>query len=230
MKLNAKTQIFEMLIPIVVLIIGILILHQTAFDIKLANIFYDSHNQWVYRDNFYLETIFHKGGVKLVVVILAVMIIYLIKSYKLKRNEAVYEFIKYVTLSSVLTILIVAIAKNFSTLSCPWDSVIFGGKSEYLPIWLSFSPDYPRGHCFPAGHSSGGYAFLSMYYGHSFIFRKRRLLFLLPGIVIGGIFGIIQQMRGAHFLSHDLVTIMVSIICAWLTYLILRKYSSAYEK
>ena len=48
-----------------------------------------------------------------------------------------------------------------------------------------------------------------------------------PGSLIGFVFGLTQQMRGAHFFSHDLATILVSVFCSLFTVLI---FNSVYCK
>jgi len=82
--------------------------------------------------------------------------------------------------------------------------------------------DASRGHAFPAGHASGGYCFLSVYFvllRYRSHYREYGLLF---GLTIGFIFGVGQQLRGAHFPSHDLVTIVIcwyaSLVCYFLFY------------
>jgi membrane-associated PAP2 superfamily phosphatase len=60
------------------------------------------------------------------------------------------------------------------------------------------------GHCFPAAHASSGYALIAFY----FVFRERSRLLARAGVVAtvlaGLVFGLAQQSRGAHFVSHDL--------------------------
>ncbi|MGB5685538.1 MAG: hypothetical protein WBM35_06990 [Candidatus Electrothrix sp.] len=73
-----------------------------------------------------------------------------------------------------------------------------------------------------AGHASGGYCFLSVYF---VLLRYRsgyRGFGFLFGVTLGLIFGVGQQIRGAHFPSHDLVTIVIcwyaSLACYFLFY------------
>ena len=108
--------------------------------------------------------------------------------------------------STLLATAVVAWIKSWSNMDCPWDLARYGGTREYIG-WLSLRPvGMPRAGCFPAGHASAGYAWMALYF---FLLATRprwRWLGLAVGIALGLLFGVVQQLRGAHFLSHDLWT------------------------
>ena len=64
--------------------------------------------------------------------------------------------------------------------------------------------------CFPAGHASAGYAWVALYFFFLATRPAWRWRGLAIGLATGAVFGISQQLRGAHFLSHD---IFAMIIC-----------------
>jgi membrane-associated PAP2 superfamily phosphatase len=111
-------------------------------------------------------------------------------------------------LTPLLATAAVGLIKRLSTTSCPWDLNIFGGSASYIPHWpwLFGAADGGGGHCFPAGHSSFGFVFV----GGWFAFRERapRLAaaWLAAALLAGLIFGLSQQARGAHFMSHTFWT------------------------
>ncbi|RYE95440.1 MAG: hypothetical protein EOO41_05650, partial [Methanobacteriota archaeon] len=63
--------------------------------------------------------------------------------------------------------------------------------------------------CFPAGHASAGYAWVALYFCALALRPAWRMPALWMGIAAGLLFGIAQQLRGAHFLSHDLWSLAV---------------------
>ena len=67
----------------------------------------------------------------------------------------------------------------------------------------------PPGRCFPAGHASAGYAWLALFFFFTAVKPACRRWGLAIGIGLGLLFGIAQQLRGAHFLSHDVFTAMI---------------------
>lgn len=225
----SKSQKLDLIIPVILLIALMFLFHQTFLDEWLASHFYIKGQAWIYRDNFILEKILHKGGVIFSTAILVVMIGYWIYLWRATSDKKRRDYVGFIVVASVLTVLVVFFLKRWSTLPCPWNTLAFGGDRNSPALWEMFNKDLPNGKCFPGGHSSGGYAFLSAYFGHTFIYGKRNLKTLIPGLLIGITFGITQQMRGAHFLSHDLATILISICCSWVTSLVYSNYNKKYE-
>ena len=109
-------------------------------------------------------------------------------------------------LSVLLSTALVAWIKSWSNMDCPWDLLRYGGERAYVDLFSARPAGMPRGACFPAGHASGGYAWMAAY----FFFLAVRLAWrwhgLVAGLALGLAFGVSQQLRGAHFLSHDLWT------------------------
>ena len=216
---------------IIVLILSLMIFysHGSGLDSSLASYFFNPIDQWKFRDSFILEKVLHKGGVILTIVILLGFIGRLFYILKCTKDEKQMKYFSFVLLTSTLTIITVFLLKRWSTLPCPWNSVVFGGEIKAPSILSAFAMDLPKGKCFPAGHSSGGFCFLSMYFGYTIIYGKRNFKILIPGLVLGVTFGLTQQMRGAHFLSHDLMTILITITISWITSMIYYNYGKKYE-
>jgi membrane-associated PAP2 superfamily phosphatase len=100
----------------------------------------------------------------------------------------------------------VPLLKRFSSTSCPWDLVPFGGGVPYVGHWALGVADGGPGHCFPSGHGVAAWAFI----GVALLWRPWRpqvarglaLAVLMAGVA----FGWAQTVRGAHFVSHSLWT------------------------
>ncbi len=113
---------------------------------------------------------------------------------------------------------VVALLKEFTHVHCPSRLVQYGGSSLFRGILdISSLPDYhDHGKCFPAGHASGGFALMSLY----FIFKRPpfKQLGLILGLLLGWIMALYQMSKGAHFLSHSLATMLLS----WFVIILLR--------
>lgn len=119
--------------------------------------------------------------------------------------------------SALLAVLAVSVVKAVSVTSCPWDLQAFGGVARHLGHW-SLRPDGGAGRCFPAGHASAGFSFLGGYFGfreHDAVLARR---WLAAALAAGLLFGIAQQLRGAHFMSHTLWTGFICWLVAWATH------------
>lgn len=228
MKISPSLNI-ECATLIVIIALATMYSHGSGLDSTIAAHFFNPTDQWIYRDSFVLEKILHKGGVIFSIVLLIALLgrwIYLLKFHIDKKQR---DYIGFVFLTSVITIVTVFFLKRWSTLPCPWNSVAFGGNVNPPELWEAFASDLPKGKCFPAGHSSGGFCFLSMYFGYTLIYKKRNFKTLIPGLLIGVSFGVTQQIRGAHYLSHDLTTILITIIISWITSLFYSYYNKNHE-
>ncbi len=123
-----------------------------------------------------------------------------------------------ITLSLIILPLGVGvIGKAVTNVQCPDDLSHFAGKIPYVKLFESYpynpnSPDHkwPRGHCYPAGHASGGFALLSLVC--FFKSRKYKFLAFMLAMGMGWTMGVYQMLRGAHFLSHHLVTMILAFI------------------
>ncbi|VVS90676.1 phosphatase PAP2 family protein [Desulfoluna spongiiphila] len=109
--------------------------------------------------------------------------------------------------------LTIASLKDVTNIYCPSQIERYGGDRPYVKL---FEP-YPAacrscdsGRCFPAGHASGGFALMVL----THVFRKKRhkMAGLVTGLALGWVMGGYQMMKGAHFLSHTVVT----MVAAWI--------------
>lgn len=109
-------------------------------------------------------------------------------------------------LTTLVALLLVSNIKLHSLSSCPWDLQEFGGVATYVSHWAWGLRDGGGGGCFPAGHASGGFAFL----GGFFVFRhglpETARRWLAGALLAGLLLGLAQQVRGAHYMSHTLWT------------------------
>ncbi|PJJ97255.1 hypothetical protein CO641_09600 [Lysobacteraceae bacterium NML91-0213] len=93
--------------------------------------------------------------------------------------------------------LLAGAIKKVSGVDCPWALVAYGGSRTPTP-WFA-----GEGACFPAGHAAGGYAWVASYFALQRVAPRWRHWGLCAGLLAGTVFGVTQQLRGAHFLSHD---------------------------
>lgn len=111
---------------------------------------------------------------------------------------------------------LIGLGKVATNVFCPSEIRRYGGEVAHVTLCGSFADgDRParRGRCFPAGHASGGFALMSL----AGLARTRRgqAWGVAIGLAAGWIMGLYQMLKGAHYLSHTLVTMLV----VWLVFL-----------
>jgi membrane-associated PAP2 superfamily phosphatase len=115
--------------------------------------------------------------------------------------------------------LLVGAGKQVTGVHCPAQLQRYGGKEPVHNWFGASSPadeSVPRGRCFPAAHASGGFAVM----GLAFVGRRRlRRVGLNLGLGLGWVMGGYQMLRGVHFLSHTIVSMLFS----WLVLLSLAR-------
>lgn len=172
---------------------------------------------WSLRDGFLTETVGHLGGRRLSQwAWLAVLVGFLVAL----RREALAGWrlpLLYLLLSVLLSTVLVAWMKRWTQMDCPWDLLAYGGSKTYHGLFEQRGSGAP-GACFPAGHASAGYAWVAAYFCLRAVRPRWRWWGLALGLGMGALFGLAQQLRGAHFLSHDVWSLMICWLVALALY------------
>lgn len=123
---------------------------------------------------------------------------------------------------STLALLAVNLVKNASLTSCPWDLQAYGGPARWVSHWAWGVADGGPGRCFPGGHASSGFAFIGLCLpwldappGGAERPRATGVRWLVAVLFVGLLAGTVQTLRGAHFPSHTLWTLLISAGVSW---------------
>jgi len=173
---------------------------------------------WTLRHAYLTEQLAHAAGRGISAAAWLLVLIAWLASLASSRWSRFRLPLAYLLLATLLSAALVAWIKMWSNMDCPWDLVRYGGDRPYVGLFDLRPQGLGRGRCFPAGHASSGYAWLALYFFFSYVRPRWRWAGLAMGAGLGLAFGISQQLRGAHFLSHDLWTIAL----CWTTALALR--------
>lgn len=175
--------------------------------------------RWALQDGFVTRTLVHEGGKRLSALAWLGVAACAILAWRRPAWRAWRKPLLYLALAVLLSTSIVAWMKSWTHVDCPWDLAGFGGTRSYHDLLAALPPRAPAGRCFPAGHASAGYAWLALF----FFFERTRPAWrwrgLAAGLCAGVVFGVSQQLRGAHFASHDAWTVMI----CWLVALLLHR-------
>lgn len=215
-------------LPLLVVAALLCMLALTDGDAWLADRLYALQGHgWTLRKAFLTETVMHRFGRDVSAVAwLAVLVLWIVSTShsRLRRWRA---HLGYLAIATLLASLLVAWVKSWSNMDCPWDLIRYGGERPFIGLLEIRPVGLSRGACFPAGHASAGYAWVALYFGLRASRAEWRWAGLCIGLGLGMAFGVTQQLRGAHFLSHDIWTAAICWFTALGVYLLFRERLAA---
>lgn len=188
-------------------------------DLWLADRIYAFEGHaWSLRHTWVTQHLVHQWGRELSIAAwLTVLAAWLVARFR-PGWRGLQRPLLYLLVTVALSTLLVSSTKSWSNVDCPWDLARYGGARAYVGLFEPKAAGAAHGVCFPAGHASGGYAWLALYFFLWMVKPQWRWWGLAAGLGAGLLFGISQQLRGAHFLSHDVAAAAICWTCAVLTF------------
>lgn len=127
--------------------------------------------------------------------------------------------LRVIALSAACVPLAISLLKQHSSSHCPWDLARYGGDAPYLRIFEALPPGVSPGHCLPAGHASSALWLVALAVLWLPASPRKALLAGGAALAFGLGVGWLQQLRGAHFLTHTLWSMWIA--CAIVLALVL---------
>ena len=217
------------------LIFTVVFFEYSNLDLWVQDFLFDfKANAWVLsHDNSIAKLLFY-DGIKnfyiLFVLSLVVALLFFSKTKLVSKNKTQ---LLIVCASVIVVPLLINVLKGATNIPCPRDIDHFGGRYPYATLLTDFPADFVQDeavNCYPAGHASGGFALMSLY----FLFRskKSKAVALGGALTLGWIVGSYKMLIGDHFLSHTVVTMLIAwIVILAISGMLFRAESrSAYKK
>lgn len=214
------------LLPAIIVLLGVFCVFEvSSIDVIVQDHFYDfTRRAWLVNAKSMVPKLLFYSGAKFLVILTSLALILSVLSGKFMSFICRNRFRRMDVLVALSTLAIapslVAWSKATTNVHCPYELQRYQGTVPYAKVFEKFPPDQKpksRGRGFPAGHASGGFALMSLAGLAST--RRGRWIGLSVGIVLGSVMGLYQMLKGAHFLSHTLVT---AVFC-WIVFLSLRR-------
>ena len=197
----------HLFIPLTCFLLLVGIFEYSNTDLMVADWLYQVEGgHWTLRHNFIFSTILHDDAKLTMKVVLLIIIGLAVASHWIPRLTPYQRALWYTVLAISISTIMINIGKRITHVDCPWDLIRYGGAKPYIRL-LQPAKNLNYGQCFPAGHASVGYAFFALYFFFLHTKPNWRFYGLGIGLITGLLFGVAQQLRGAHFLSHDLWTL-----------------------
>ena len=211
-------------LPLLAFLAAIAFISALELDWLLAHRIYAWEGyRWTLKKAFVMEALLHRTGRDLSVAAWAGVLVVWLMSFKRASLKTWRRPLGYLLLSVLLATLLISWIKSWSNVDCPWDIDGLGGTRPHIGLFEVRPAGLPNGRCFSAGHASGGYSWTALYFFFLMARPHLRWRGLGIGLGVGILFGIGQQLRGAHFLSHDLWTAMICWLVAFGLYCVFQR-------
>jgi len=202
---------WQLLVPLALLVVATICLVPLGGDRWLADQVYAAEGgRWALRDSFITTRVLHSGGKALSMLAWCATLVLALKSIRNPRWKPLRRPLFALLLSIALSSLLVSVLKHTTGMDCPWSAAPYGGPHPYFNLFEGAPPGIKPNGCFPAGQASAGYGWVALYFFFASVRPAWRYRGLAVGIGAGAILGIAQQLRGAHYLSHDVWTLAIS--------------------
>ena len=186
----------------------------THLDLLLADYAFDrERGVFPWRDAWFAAVFMHRW-VKAALVAVGAGVVIVAAMDALRRLSCipprVRARLRIVALCALFIPLSVVAVKRHAASHCPWNLDRYGGSAPYVRLLEASPPGAAPGRCFPAAHATSALwlsAFAVFWVPHRL--RIAGLVFAL-GVGAGIGLGWVQQLRGAHFLSHTLWSVWIA--------------------
>ena len=199
----------------------------TDIDLTLADAAFDRVTGTFPLQHAWIAEKFNHGILKTLLSMLAAgfVVLALRDAWRPLRNWSASRRIglRVVGMSAVIVPTAISLLKQASTSHCPWDLQRYGGSAPYIRLLEWMPAGVEPGHCLPGGHASSALWLISL---AAFWWPHRPRTAVAVGMAMlafGGAVGWIQQLRGAHFLTHTLWSAWLACALVFAIYLVNKK-------
>lgn len=216
-RLALPSQLGHVWLPLLAFIVLSVLLMALNGDQWLADRVYAwEGGRWSLRNDYVIQQLLHDDAQAASRIAWIAVVMLWASAWLLPAMRPLRRPLLYLVLSILLSTAMVAGLKRWTHMDCPWDLMAYGGPRAFFGLFSARPAALDASGCFPAGHASAGYAWVSMYFFLRQVKPALRWWGLGAGLAFGLVFGLAQQLRGAHFMSHDLWTLMVCWVVALL--------------
>ncbi len=206
----APEQRLPGLVPVSVIFLVAAWLAAQSFDFAWSSwLFHQQGDAWSLKRDVLLETVLHRGGRLASILAWTGVLVATLICWRTQAARRWTRPAARLLIAVLASTVCVAWLKASTHMDCPWDLVGLGGQHPFVPLFGHRPAALGTPACFPAAHAASGYAWVALYFFFLHTAPRWRHAGLVAGLLLGGVFGLAQQLRGAHFLSHDVASLAI---------------------
>ena len=222
--LNSRPFNFRLALGVPLLMMLLLLAFDPApVDFSIAHWFYQPASGFIGAKSYWLENALHDRAKQAVIVFAVLVIVGFLLSFVLQPFKPHRRTLGYLVLTMAIATSVVTPLKALTAVQCPWSLTDFGGKEIFSSLLDQRPATSHPGRCWPGGHASSGFALLAIFFALRDQRPRLARYALIFALVLGSVFSLGRMMQGAHFLSHNVWTLlidwMIAVLCyRWLLY------------
>ena len=186
----------------------------TDLDLVLADAVFDAQRRVFPWRDAWLTVTFNHVMLKQLLTVLAVGVVGYALVDACRPRAALGTLgrlqLRIVALAAILVPAVTSTLKHLSASHCPWDLLRYGGEQPYVRLFGAFPAGVMPGQCLPAGHASSALWLVALAVCWLPARPSRARAVALLAIGAGATVGYLQQLRGAHFMTHTLWSIWIA--------------------
>ena len=174
----------HLLYPLLLFLLVAGVVEHFHLDLILADALYHLEgDRWALKKHFITATVVHEYGRHVVQLLVLLSVGLIIRDWRQgRRRQLAADW--YLFACFAITTLTVSLLRHLTHVTCPWDLLRYGGDTPYVSIFARLPPGTEAGACFPAGHASGAYAWVALYYYFRVVSPRYRWYGLAFGLML----------------------------------------------
>lgn len=136
---------------------------------------------------------------------------------------------RVLAMSAISVPVAISLLKRASSSHCPWELERYGGSAPYIRLLEWMPAGIEPGHCLPGGHASSALWLVGL---AAFWLPQhpRKAMCMGASMLLFGVgVGWVQQLRGAHFLTHTLWSAWIACAIVMLNYSLAKRQPFCYS-
>lgn len=199
----------------------LLVLPPETLDFAFSRLFWQPGVGFPLHHDFWLEDVLHDGVRMMAVGFAVLLLLLLVGSFLHRRGRPWRRHLAYLAVAIAAASALMPPLKAATRMHCPRQLTEFGGAETFVPLTAPASMHHKAGRCWPGGHAATAFSLFALFFALRDSRPRLARRVLCAVLAVGTLLSAAQIMRGEHFLSHNLWTLLIDWVVCLLLYRVL---------